>query len=165
LISPPACVATAGLEIWYVAGGVGQIIRAPSFGIKQHGVPVDDRHLVGGGSAAGVDALGRTRRRDEIQRSLDAGDASGDFHVKRPAIQQIATPGEGLAIGGEFKPGKILNRAGGAMLAGNPFGIVKRERARLGRNGHPRVKDLSWRFSGIHRETDLGNGCAGREHR
>ena len=170
MISPPDCEATAsdvpnfqsGRQAQ--AGGVGQVIRGPSFGIKQHGVPVDDRHLVGGGGAAGVDALVRTRRRDEIQRGFDTGCARGHFHVKRPAIQQVAPPGESLAIGGELQPGQILNRAGRAMLAGNPFGIVESERARLGGNGHPRMKDLSRRFRGIHGETDLRSGRAHGQH-
>ena len=65
--------------------------------------------------------------RDEIESGINTGDAGGDFDVEGPAVEQIAAPLERLAIGGKRESSEILDGAGGAVLAGNPLGIVERQ--------------------------------------
>ena len=87
------------------------------------------------------------------------------FDVKRPAILQIAAPGQSLSAGGELQPGKVLDRAGGAVLAGNPLGIIKSQAPGFSGNSHAGMKDFSGRVGSIDRQGDLRGSCTRGDHR
>jgi hypothetical protein len=63
-----------------------------------------------------------------------------------------------LSVGGELESGKVLDRASGAVFAGNPLGIVKSQAASRRRNAEFGVEDFSWRFCGVNLES-YGWGC------
>ncbi len=83
--------------------------------------------------------------------------------MEGPAIDEIAAPLQRLAIGREGEAGKILNRAGGAMFAGNPLRVIERQRAGSDGNREARMEDLTRRFRGVERERDAWcrGFCAG----
>ena len=70
-----------------------------------------------------------------------------------------------MPVRGELQSGKVLNRPGGAVLAGNPFGIVESEAARFGGDRHPGVKDFARGLGGVHEKADMRSGAASGKHR
>ena len=50
------------------------------------------------------------------------GDAGRDVDVELVEVGVVATPGKGLAVGGEDDAGDVVDGAGGAVVAGDPLG-------------------------------------------
>src|SRR5581483_2680606 len=91
----------------------------------------------------------------------------GDIDVKRPGIQQVATPLQFLPVRAEVQSRELLDRTRGTVFAGNPFGVVEGQRSRIGGNGHFGMKNSAGNISRIHFDGDkrrlllgkAGNGC------
>ena len=115
--------------------------------IEQQLIPVQHRQFAGGGTAAGEAA--RFRRRDEIEGHVQRGDARRDVQVEGVHVDAVALPGNGLAAALNLETHQVGDRAGGAVLAGNPL----RDRAASWAR--------AWPASSSARET----GAAGRRWR
>src|ERR1700752_2062819 len=82
---------------------------------------------------------------------------------------KIAAPGHGGAVAGELEAGDVGNRAIGAVLAGNPFGVVEGERAGLNGDGFMSVDKFLWSLRGVEGDQNGGSlrahetGCRKRE--
>ncbi len=85
-------------------------------------------------------------RREELELYLHTAHALGHGHVERIHVHHIAHPGHNLAAGFYHQPGKGGQRAGRAMVAGNPFGEHQRQglagghRHRLGHAEHVAIQ-------------------------
>jgi hypothetical protein len=97
---------------------------------------------------------------------VEGGDAGGDGDVELVEIFIVATPAEDLAVGGEDDAGDLVDRAGGAMVAGDPLGCGESDWARLDGNVNLGVVELARGFGEVRGDLDgslLGleeSGCA-----
>ncbi len=66
---------------------------------------------------------------DAVEMRVQSGYAGGNVEVELVHIDVVATPGQRFAVGGEDDSGDVADRAGGAMVAGNPLRRDERERA------------------------------------
>ena len=93
----------AGLDGDFLHGDVG--------GVEHELFPLEDGDLV-------VGAMGD----DAVEMGVEGGDAFGDGDVELVEVGVVATPVEGLAVGGEDDAGDVGDGAGGAMVAGDRLG-------------------------------------------
>ena len=64
-------------------------------------------------------------------------------------VYGIALPGNRPSVRGEFQTSQIHDGSGGAVLAGDPFGIEQGQGPGLDGNGHLNVKQASRRIGRI----------------
>ena len=92
------------------AGLDGDVADRDVGGIEHELLPLEDGDLVVG---AGGD--------DAVEMGVEGGDALGDVDVELVEVLVVATPVEGLAVGGEDDAGDVVDGAGGAVVAGDPL--------------------------------------------
>jgi len=85
---------------------------------------------------------------------VEGGDAGGDGDVEFVEVLVVATPGKDLAVGGEDDAGDVVDGAGGTVVAGNPLGSGKRDRAGLDGDVDLGVVDLAGGFGEVGGDAD-----------
>ncbi len=91
----------------------------------------------------------------QVVVGFKAGDAFGDIDVKREGVEQIALPGNDFAVACELESGEVGDRAVRAVFAGNPFGVIERQRAGFDGDDEVRVQNLVLCFGCIDGERDV----------
>ena len=97
-------------------------------------------------------------RFNKVEPGIEMADPGGDIQMKGEYIEQIAPPWNGLAFAIELETGETRNRPNRAVLAGNPFWIVKSQRPRLDRDDFVDAKNLLLGLGRIHRERNRFTG-------
>ena len=147
----------------FEAGGVVDVVGLEAFGVEQDLVPTDDCQLVGGGGSGGESAFERGGR-EEVEFGGDFSHTRGDVDVESEAVEQITAPFQGLASGGELQAGEIDDGPVGGVLAGDPFGVVKREVAGGRGNLQRGVEDFARSGGGVDCDGDDGRCCCPRRN-
>ena len=149
----PACGdSDGGLDGDVFDGGVG--------GVEEELFPLEDGEL-----------LGEARGDDAVEVRVEGGDAGGDGDVELVEVDVVATPGEGLAVGGEDDAGDLADGAGGAVVAGDPLGRGEGDGAGGDGDVDLGVVELAWGLGEVGGDLDgglLGEGVwvrPGREAR
>ena len=109
---------------WYFYGGLDRdLFDGGVGGVEEEFFPLKDGELL-------ADARGD----DAVEVGVKGGDAGGNGDVELVEVFVVATPRENLAVGGEDDAGDVVDGAGGAMVAGNPFWRGESDGAGLNRN-------------------------------
>jgi hypothetical protein len=74
---------------------------------------------------------------------------AGTIDVELVEVGLVARPGQSFSVGGEDDANDVLDRACGAVVAGNPFGGGQRDRAGLDRDVHLGVVELAGRVGEV----------------
>src|SRR5579863_8253755 len=129
--------------------------------VKNGLVPLKHDQLVGGRERPSVNSA--AARLEVVVFRFDPIRARWHVEVKREDVGQVAAPWNRLPVRSELQPRQIDDRSARRVLAGNPFRVVKRQRARLDRN-HLRARDeLLRRFRSVNGERNrarLRENCA-----
>ena len=72
------------------------------------------------------------------------------------AVEQVAAPFQGLAVGFEEQACKVDDGAVRCMFAGDPLGIVESKVTGRGGNFQSGVEDLAWSGGSVNRDGDVG---------
>ena len=86
--------------------------------------------------------------------ALEAIYTLGHVQVEGVHVKQIASPTNRFAVRQELQPGHAADGPRRAVRAGNPFGVIKRERPRLHGHYQTRVKDFFRCLGCIDRNLD-----------
>jgi hypothetical protein len=119
--------------------------------IDEHLIPVDRRQLGRGGSG-GAESFDGGRWEEKVEGDLQLGDPRGDFAVERIHFGIVPLPGDALSSRRELQAGQIGDGAGGAVLSGDPFRVMKRHGAGLDGDHQFRVEDLPPYFGSVEVE-------------
>ena len=109
-------------------------------------VPLQHEQFVGGREAFGL---------DEVEVGVEVRDAAGDVDVEGVDVEEVALPGDLLAVSHEVQAGDGVQRAVGAVLAGDPLGVVEGERAGLHGDDFVDMENLLRGVGGVHGEGDV----------
>ena len=142
------------------AGLNGDVADGDVGGIEQELLPLEDGDFVGG-----------ARGDDAVEMGVQRGDALGNLDVKLVEVLVVATPVDGLAVDGEDDAGDIGDRAGGAVVAGNPLRGDEGGGAGLDGEIDLRVIELAGSFGEVGGDADGGlakrrsreGNCGGEE--
>ena len=93
-------------------------------------------------------------RRDEIESHVERSGAGRDVQVEGEHVVAVALPGNGLAGGLDLEANQVGDGTGGAVFAGDPFGIEQGHGAGLGGHGHLHVNETARGVGGIHLQLD-----------
>src|SRR5579883_2352553 len=149
--------------LWQFHGGAErQTQRLLALRIDEHIIPVH-RH-----------DLWRRDRHEHRSAFAPCGEQEieTDFHflcglghdeMERERIGIVAFPFQSLAVGQYAELGDIGNLSDRPVSAGNPLGVVQRERSWLGRDHFTNVNYLSPDFGRIDAEFDRGGAHEGRK--
>ena len=132
------------------AGLDGDVADGDVGGIEHELLPLEDGDFIVG---AGGD--------DAVEMRVERGDALGDFDVVLVEVLVVATPVDGLAVDGEDDAGDIRDRAGGAVVAGNPLRGDEGGGAGLDGEIDLRVVELAGSFGEVGGNADGGLAEAG----
>ena len=137
-------------------GAVGELGGGRAGGVEGDFVPLEDEELVGGGEAGGLDV---------VVGGVEVGDAGGDVEVEGVDVEEVALPGDFFSFGSEVEAGEAGDGAVGAVLAGDPLGVVEGEGSGVDGDGFADVEDFFGGVGGVDGEGDggLGEGCGGDE--
>ena len=96
------------------------------------------------------------------------GNSGRHGEVEREHVDGVTLPGERLAIGCDDEPGKVVDRAAGRVLTGNPLGVEQGKRAGVDRDLERSANELARRICFIdvdaHGQRLRGCGkCAGEQ--
>ncbi len=143
------------------AGGAGDVIALPSLGVEQHLIPAEHQEFLRCGGPGG-EAADQGGGFEIVKVDEDLVLACRHFDMNGPAVQQIAAPFQRPAAGREFQSGKVGHGAVRRVLAGNPFGVIERQRAWGGRNPQPCMENLARGLGGVDRDRNVwacGSAC------
>ena len=133
-------------------GFISQLLCRDAGRIEDHFIPFEDQQLVSCRNAI---------RFNVVVFGFETADAGGDFQMEGVHIQQIALPRNGLAVRLEFEAGEACDGPIGSVLAGNPFGIVKRQRPRFDGNDFVSAQELLLSPGCVYRDRDRLAGQRG----
>ena len=124
-------------------GLIGLFVGRSVGRVKHDLIPFEHHQLVSGRAAVGF---------DEIVVGLEMGCAGGHVDVECKDVEQVALPGDGFSVGLELQAGEAGDGAFRPMLAGDPLGVIKGERAGLDRQHKMGVEQLLLGPGGIDGE-------------
>ncbi len=127
--------------------------------VQHEFVPAQNREIRTGGRSGRKS--GRRRGRKKIELRVEAAHTPRNIEMEGVHVDVIALPGERLPIRRKNNSGEVADGPGGAVLAGNPFGIDQRQGPRMNRNREMSVQNLSRRVRQVNRQIDLRKGKAG----
>lgn len=87
--------------------------------VQRRGVPLQVEHFRGHHHPALVAGL----RREELELGRQLGGALWHIHLERIDVELVALPGHHLAIDLDHQTGKLVDRSGRRMVAGNPLRV------------------------------------------